>query len=77
MGLDLDSCIDPQTGIADWANEIITRFNTYGEISPSGKGVKLFFRGEPEFIELFEKNSEGEPLDNGRLEYQLQLGFSA
>ena len=44
VGVDLDSCRDPNTGaIPEWAQEIITRFNTYAEVSPSGTGVKLFF----------------------------------
>src|SRR5262249_39297122 len=29
--------------IDDFANEIIERFATYAEVSPSGKGIKLFF----------------------------------
>jgi len=45
-GVDLDGCRDPQTGaIAPWAQRWIDRFATYTEISPSGKGVKMFFRG--------------------------------
>ncbi len=43
-GVDLDSCRNPETGeIAPWAVEIIKRFDTYTEVSPSGTGVKLFF----------------------------------
>jgi putative DNA primase/helicase len=43
-GIDLDTCRDPETGtIEPWAAEIIQRFNTYGEISPSQAGIKLFF----------------------------------
>jgi putative DNA primase/helicase len=43
-GIDLDTCRDKETGIIDeWASEIIRRFNTYAEISPSGTGAKLFF----------------------------------
>ena len=29
--------------MAPWAWEVIARFNTYCEFSPSGLGVKLFF----------------------------------
>jgi putative DNA primase/helicase len=44
FGIDLDSCIDPRTGkIAAWAREIIDRFDSYAEISPSGEGAKVFF----------------------------------
>jgi hypothetical protein len=43
-GIDLDSCRNPTTGeLAPWAAAIVDRFQTYTEISPSGKGVKLFF----------------------------------
>ncbi len=42
IGIDLDSCRDANGAIANWAQEVIVRFNTYAEISPSGTGVKLF-----------------------------------
>jgi putative DNA primase/helicase len=43
-GIDLDSCRDPETGdIAPWAQEIIDRFATYTEVSPSETGAKLLF----------------------------------
>ena len=43
-GVDLDTCRDPNTGdVAPWAQEVVDRFNTYTEISPSQTGVKLFF----------------------------------
>ncbi len=43
-GIDLNSCRNPQTGVIEpWATEVIKRFNTYTEVSPSGTGVKLFF----------------------------------
>jgi hypothetical protein len=46
-GVDLDGCRDPETGdVAKWAQEIITRLNTYAEVSPSGTGVKLFLRAK-------------------------------
>jgi putative DNA primase/helicase len=49
IGIDLDNCRDPATGeIAPWALEIVRRFDSYTEISPSGTGVKIFLevRGE-------------------------------
>jgi hypothetical protein len=43
-GIDLDTCRSPESdNIAPWAQEIIDRFMTYTEVSPSGTGVKLFF----------------------------------
>lgn len=47
-GVDLDGCRDPETlKVSDWAREIILKFGTYAEVSPSQTGVKLFGRGEP------------------------------
>ena len=47
IGIDLDDCRDPETGIIDeWALRIIRALNTYTEISPSGKGVKLWLKGK-------------------------------
>jgi RecA-family ATPase len=44
-GVDLDSCRDRDTEeIEVWALEVIARFDSYTEVSPSGTGVKLFFR---------------------------------
>jgi hypothetical protein len=44
-GVDLDCCRDPETGeIHQNAWDIIRRFNSYTEISPSKTGVKIFGR---------------------------------
>jgi len=46
-GIDLDNCINPDTGIIEpWALNIITSISSYTEISPSGLGVKIFIRGK-------------------------------
>jgi putative DNA primase/helicase len=43
-GIDLDTCRDPTTGaLAHWAIEIVERFGSYAEISPSETGAKVFF----------------------------------
>jgi predicted P-loop ATPase len=43
VGGDLDRCRSPVTGkIEPWAQRWIDRLATYGEVSPSGAGVKLF-----------------------------------
>jgi hypothetical protein len=45
LGIDLDGCFDSKSQrIEPWAKEVLDRFNTYAEVSPSGKGIKLFFR---------------------------------
>lgn len=46
VGVDLDGCRNPETGeIAEWAKEIIRKLDTYGEVSPSKTGVKLWVIG--------------------------------
>jgi predicted P-loop ATPase len=42
-GIDLDTCRAEDGTFEPWAREILERFPTYTEISPSGKGAKLFF----------------------------------
>ena len=42
-GIDLDTCLSPENGLTGWAQEIIDRFQTYGEVSPSKTGIKLYF----------------------------------
>lgn len=49
-GIDLDGCRDPQTGqVAEWAREVILKFASYAEVSPSRTGVKIFCRGTSPF----------------------------
>lgn len=44
-GIDLDSCFDdgPLGDLLPWAQSVVERFQTYGEVSPSKTGMKLFF----------------------------------
>jgi putative DNA primase/helicase len=42
VGVDLDTCREPDNRIEPWATEVIERFKTYTEISPSGTGAKIF-----------------------------------
>ena len=43
IGIDLDSCRDPKTGeISEIAQDVIERFDSYTEISPSGAGIKIY-----------------------------------
>ena len=44
VGIDIDNCITDGV-IAPWALEIIKAFNSYTEISPSGRGVRIWCRG--------------------------------
>ncbi|MDO5758361.1 MAG: DUF5906 domain-containing protein [Rhodobacterales bacterium] len=42
-GIDLDSCLGLLGDLESWAAEVLTRFASYAEVSPSGTGVKVFF----------------------------------
>lgn len=45
-GWDLDHCIDPVTGLIDEsAMNILETMDSYAEISPSGTGLRIFFKG--------------------------------
>ncbi|MGH7963610.1 MAG: hypothetical protein ACRERD_17595, partial [Candidatus Binatia bacterium] len=45
VGIDLDNCRDPETGILErWAVAIIERLDSYTEASPSGTGVHIFVK---------------------------------
>jgi len=46
-GLDLDGCRCPESGVIDqWGMELLSRAGAhdYAEVSPSGSGIKVFFR---------------------------------
>jgi putative DNA primase/helicase len=45
-GVDLDHCINEDGSIKPKAKEILDRLNSYSEISPSGKGVKVFLKAK-------------------------------
>jgi primase-polymerase (primpol)-like protein len=45
--IDLDHCIDPTTGeIAEWAEVIVGRINSYTEVSVSLRGIHIICRSE-------------------------------
>jgi len=47
VGVDLDNCISEDGEVRDWALPVIERFRdvAYGEVSPSGRGVKFLLYG--------------------------------
>lgn len=46
VGVDLDDCRDTGTGsLTDWASDIVTRLDSFTEISPSGTGVHVIVKG--------------------------------
>jgi putative DNA primase/helicase len=62
-GIDLDNCLDDQGNIKPWAKPILDRFaNTYIEISPSGRGVKIFLRAR------LDTTGRAAKYDDGRIE---------
>jgi putative DNA primase/helicase len=47
VAIDLDKCRDPVTGeIEPWALEIVRKVDSYTEVSPSGRGLRIFARGK-------------------------------
>ena len=62
VGIDLDGCRDPETGVIDeWAADVISTLNTYSEVSPSGSGVKCFVKGRSPFDTGKKKNLDHPP----------------
>jgi len=41
VGIDLDNCIGPDGEILPWAQPYIEQLTTYGDLSPSGRGIKF------------------------------------
>src|SRR5215210_3226228 len=57
VGVDLDDCINPETGeLSPWAAKIIDRLDSYTEISPSLTGVKIWVKA-PEIKTAYKKPS--------------------
>jgi primase-polymerase (primpol)-like protein len=45
-GVDLDDCIDSEGNLSADARRIVDLLSTYTEVSPSGRGLKLFLRAK-------------------------------
>lgn len=46
IGIDLDKCLDPETGqLAERAAKIVQAFHSFTELSPSGKGLHIYLEG--------------------------------
>jgi primase-polymerase (primpol)-like protein len=55
VGVDLDDCVEPETGeLVPWAATIAARLDSYTEVSPSLKGVKIWVRA-PELTTAYKK----------------------
>jgi len=46
VGIDLDDCLEDDGTIAPWADEIVQALHSYTEISPSGRGLKIWVAGD-------------------------------
>ena len=62
-GIDLDCCLD-EDQLCQPAAQIVAGLNSYTEISPTGTGVKIFFRGQKP--KSFSNSDEVEIYDHGR-----------
>jgi hypothetical protein len=60
-GIDLDTCIALDGTVASWAAAILDATRTYGETSPSGTGIKLFFYIASEDVRPFLDRIDVEP----------------
>jgi hypothetical protein len=46
VGIDIDACYNPDTEeLQPWADEVLLLFESYTELSPSGKGIHIIVRG--------------------------------
>nr|MCU0969970.1 phage/plasmid primase, P4 family [Rubrivivax sp.] len=45
QGVDLDACVGADGVLEPWADEIVARLDSYTEVSPSGRGLKVFMYG--------------------------------
>ncbi|PIE65385.1 MAG: hypothetical protein CSA26_03425 [Desulfobacterales bacterium] len=43
--IDIDHCLDSEGGLDGFSNEVVERFNSYTEVSPSGEGVHIWIKG--------------------------------
>lgn len=81
--IDLDLCRSPITGaITPWAQAIIHECQTYGEVSPSGTGVKLLALASPDALPTRKTYPVNAPIPDGaliegghsRVEYTVDVG---
>jgi len=64
IGIDLDDCLNPEGTFEAWAEEIVKQFDSYTEISPSGRGAHIFLRGR--LPGAGKNNGQAEMYDTGR-----------
>lgn len=60
-GVDFDNCLNEDGTVRDWAKSLLARFaGTYAEISPSGRGIKIFCKGALKQGRKIEFHMDGE-----------------
>jgi predicted P-loop ATPase len=70
FGMDLDRCLADDGSVKPWAKPILERFaDSYAEISPSGKGIKIWARGK------MPGKGVAFPMGDGRVEIYDQIRF--
>jgi len=66
-GIDIDGGRNPETGVlTPWAADIVSKFSSYTEVSPSGTGVKIFLANFPEKFPISQFPMPGEPINGKR-----------
>jgi hypothetical protein len=64
VGIDLDKCRNSETGEIDgWAQDIIDRFASYAEVSPSGRGVRIIIKTTTGALPNGEKGRRKGPIE--------------
>lgn len=93
VGIDLDDCRDPESGKLDSeAEELLEKFDTYAEISPSGTGIHIIAKGRmPEganrkgWVEMYDESRfftftgdriEGSPAEVEECQKEINETFS-
>lgn len=75
-GIDLDDCLDEQ-GEFIWGKDIVERIDTYCEVSPSGRGVKMILAGtKPAWLTECVAKGQG-PNGDGKVEVYDRARFFA
>jgi len=66
-GLDLDGCRNPETGeCAGWAEQVVDRFDSYSEASPSQTGVRVLFFAQKEDVDALRESGLIRPQADGK-----------
>jgi hypothetical protein len=70
FGIDLDQCLDTAGKLKPWAQPIMEKFgDTYAEISPSGRGIKIWAKG------TLPGGGTAFPMGDGRVEVYDQARY--